>query len=128
MRAAARARDIARTPLIQGTDRKKLRRTQSSPLRRPRRARRGRMDMPSGSIGSIRRECLDHVVVFGEAHLRRVLKKYATYYNQVRTHLSLDKDAPDFRRSEMVGSIVATGKQIYPSSISPVSSAFKRGA
>ena len=42
-------------------------------------------------IGSIRRECLDHVIVFGEAHLRRVLKAYASYYNQVRTHLSLDK-------------------------------------
>src|SRR6266446_4467116 len=41
-------------------------------------------------IGSIRRECLDHVVVFGEAHLRRVLKTYASYYNKVRTHLSLD--------------------------------------
>jgi transposase InsO family protein len=38
-------------------------------------------------IGSIRRECLDHVVVFGEAHLRRVLKTYASYYNKVRTHL-----------------------------------------
>jgi transposase InsO family protein len=42
-------------------------------------------------IGSIRRECLDHVVVFGEAQLRRVLKTYASYYNKVRTHLSLDK-------------------------------------
>ena len=45
-------------------------------------------------IGSIRRECLDHVVIFGEAHLRRVLNTYATYYNNVRTHLSLAKDAP----------------------------------
>jgi Integrase core domain len=45
-------------------------------------------------IGSIRRECLDHVVVFGEAHLRRVLKTYASYYNKVRTRLSLDKNAP----------------------------------
>jgi hypothetical protein len=50
-------------------------------------------------IGSIRHESLDHLVVFDEAHLRRVLKKYASYYNQVRTHLSLDKNAPDFRRS-----------------------------
>ena len=49
-------------------------------------------------IGSIRRESLDHLVVFGEAHLRSVLKAYASYYNEVRTHLSLDKDAPDFRR------------------------------
>ena len=56
-------------------------------------------------IGSIRRECLDHVVVFGEAHLRRVLRNYATYYNQVRTHLSLDKNAPDFRRPQKLGPI-----------------------
>ena len=38
-------------------------------------------------IGSTRRECLDHLMVFGEAHLRRVLKAYAAYYNEVRTHL-----------------------------------------
>ena len=43
-------------------------------------------------IGSIRRECLDHVLVFGEAHLHRVLKAYAAYYNNLRTHLSR-KDA-----------------------------------
>src|SRR5437868_400263 len=40
-------------------------------------------------IGSIRRECVDHVVVLGEAHLRRILTKYATYYNELRTHRSL---------------------------------------
>jgi transposase InsO family protein len=45
-------------------------------------------------IGSIRRECLDHVVILGEAHLRQVLKAYGAYYNQVRTHHSLAKDAP----------------------------------
>ena len=48
-------------------------------------------------IGSIRRECLDHVVVFGEAHLRRILAAYADYYNEVRTHLALDKDSPGHR-------------------------------
>ena len=58
-------------------------------------------------IGSVRRECLDHVLVFGEAHLRRVLRTYAGYYNKVRTHLSLDKDAPNCRRTQTVGSIVA---------------------
>jgi hypothetical protein len=42
-------------------------------------------------IGSIRRECTDHIIVFGEAHLRRVLKSYATYYNAARTHRSLSK-------------------------------------
>ena len=45
-------------------------------------------------IGSVRRECLDHIVVLGEAHLRRILKSYADYYNGVRTHRSLNKDAP----------------------------------
>jgi len=45
-------------------------------------------------IGSIRRECLDHVVVFGERHLRHILLLYMTYYNGARTHLSLNKDAP----------------------------------
>jgi transposase InsO family protein len=42
-------------------------------------------------IGSIRRECVDYVVVLGEAHLRRILTKYAAYYNQLRTHRSLNK-------------------------------------
>ena len=45
-------------------------------------------------IGSIRRECVDHIIVLGEGHLRQVLKYYARYYNETRTHLSLDKDAP----------------------------------
>ena len=45
-------------------------------------------------IGSIRRECLDHIVVFGEAHLRRILAAYTGYYNELRTHLSLGKDSP----------------------------------
>jgi hypothetical protein len=58
-------------------------------------------------IGSIRRECLDHIVVLGEAHLRRILQAYAAYYNTVRTHLSLDKDAPLVRPVERVGDIVA---------------------
>ena len=45
-------------------------------------------------IGSIRRDCVDHVIVFGEAQLRRILTKYAAYYNELRTHQSLAKDAP----------------------------------
>ncbi len=49
-------------------------------------------------IGSIRRECLDHVVVFGEGSLHRTLATYCAYYHSWRTHLSLNKDAPDFRR------------------------------
>jgi hypothetical protein len=45
-------------------------------------------------IGSIRRECLDHVIVLNETGLRRVLKSYFDYYEHSRTHLSLSKDAP----------------------------------
>jgi len=48
-------------------------------------------------IGSIRRECLDHVLVLGERHLRRTLARYFEYYHQAHTHLALDKDAPDIR-------------------------------
>jgi len=51
-------------------------------------------------IGSIRRECLDHVLVLGERHLRRTLTRYLAYYHEARTHLSLDKDAPDGRSVE----------------------------
>ena len=49
-------------------------------------------------IGSIRRECLNHMIVLGERHLRRILRSYVDYYNETRTHLSLNKDAPDERR------------------------------
>src|SRR3982075_3416412 len=56
-------------------------------------------------IGSIRRECLDHVVIWGEAHLRRILKSYADYYNGVRTHRSLNKDAPVSRQIQLTGGI-----------------------
>jgi len=58
-------------------------------------------------IGSIRRESLDHLVVFDEAQLRRVLKNYASYSNQIRTRLSLDKNAPDFRRKQKLATIAA---------------------
>src|SRR3989454_7945061 len=52
-------------------------------------------------IGSIRRECLNHVLVLGERHLRRLLTRYFAYYHRARTHLSLDKDAPDARPVEL---------------------------
>jgi transposase InsO family protein len=58
-------------------------------------------------IGSIRRECTDHLIVFSAEHLRRILAKYATYYNEVRTHVSLGKDAPCRRPIEQFGNIVA---------------------
>jgi transposase InsO family protein len=58
-------------------------------------------------IGSIRRECVDHVVVLGEAHLRRILSKYAAYYNELRTHRSLNKDAPVHRAIQHAGCIVS---------------------
>jgi transposase InsO family protein len=59
-------------------------------------------------IGSIRRECLNHVLVLHERHLRRILTRYFAYYHQARTHLALDKDAPDLRPIELpaAGTIV----------------------
>src|SRR5476651_1089062 len=59
-------------------------------------------------IGSIRRECLDHVVVLGERHLRHILLSYMQYYNGDRTHLSLNKDAPIPRGAHAVGRILPT--------------------
>jgi hypothetical protein len=56
-------------------------------------------------IGSIRRECLDHVVVFGEQHLRQLLGSYQRYYNDARTHLSLNKDAPALRAVQAAGRV-----------------------
>jgi transposase InsO family protein len=58
-------------------------------------------------IGSIRRECTDHLIVVNAEHLQRILAKYATYYNEVRTHVSLGKDAPDTRPIERFGDIGA---------------------
>jgi transposase InsO family protein len=60
-------------------------------------------------IGSIRRECLDHVIVFGADHLRRVLAEYLEYYHRSRTHLGLQKDCPVPRAVEPreVGEVVA---------------------
>jgi hypothetical protein len=51
-------------------------------------------------IGTLRRECLDHVIVWNEPHLRRLLRDYLTYYHRDRTHLSLEKDAPEPRPVE----------------------------
>jgi transposase InsO family protein len=56
-------------------------------------------------IGTLRRECLDHVVVFGERHLRRVLSAYAAYYNQTRPHRSLSKDSPSRRAIQRIGDV-----------------------
>jgi transposase InsO family protein len=60
-------------------------------------------------IGSIRRECLDHLMIFNERHLRRVLSSYVDYYQRTRTHLSLDKDCPDSRpiMPRRIGKVVA---------------------
>jgi putative transposase len=60
-------------------------------------------------IGSIRRECLDHIVIFNQRHLRRVLSLYVDYYHRTRTHRSLDKDCPDSRPiiPSRIGKVVA---------------------
>src|SRR6266581_4750641 len=59
-------------------------------------------------IGTIRRECLDHVIVFGQAHLRRILGKYAAYYNNSRIHRSLNKDAPRSLSADAIPSAAKT--------------------
>src|SRR6202158_4521749 len=56
-------------------------------------------------IGSIRRKCSDHIIVLGEVHLRQILQSYARYYNDIRTHRSLDKDAPVSRPVQRTGVI-----------------------
>jgi transposase InsO family protein len=58
-------------------------------------------------IGTIRRECVDHMIVFGEAHLGRTLGAFAAYYNKVRVHRSLDQDAPFHRAIEHLGAIAS---------------------
>ena len=63
----------------------------------------GKMDSAERLIGSIRQDCLDHVVIFGEQHLN----SYQEYYNESRTHLSLKKDAPIPRDAQRVGRVLA---------------------
>jgi transposase InsO family protein len=60
------------------------------------------------AIGTLRRGCLDHVLIFGERHLRRILTLYSLYYNETRTHLGLEKDAPLRRATQRSGTIIAT--------------------
>jgi len=57
-------------------------------------------------IGTIRRECLDHVIVMNERHLKKVLGSYCAYYHGWRTHQSLDMDAPDGRQAQTVGDVI----------------------
>jgi hypothetical protein len=54
----------------------------------------GELEMFGFGVSQIRRECLNHVIIFNERHLRKVLKSYAKYYHEARTHLSLDKQSP----------------------------------
>jgi transposase InsO family protein len=61
-------------------------------------------------IGSIRRECLDHMIVFGEESLRRTLRSYFAYYHRSRLHLSLNKDSPDSRSVHSMGRIVRSSE------------------
>src|ERR1700704_7039547 len=69
-------------------------------------------------IGSIRRECLDHVIILNQRHLRRILRAYLAYYHRSRTHLGLRKDAPDGRPAcTASGEIIVTpevGGLVFP--------------
>jgi hypothetical protein len=77
-------------------------------------------------IGSIRRGCLDHVVIFGEQHLRHLLNSYREYYNESRTHLLLKKDACATSRAQdacwpcqsWVGFTIGTFEFEYPTGTS----------
>jgi len=60
-------------------------------------------------VGSIHRECLDNVIVFGEDHLHRILKSYTDYHNRVQTRLSLDKDTPIHRPTDRTVAIPILG-------------------
>jgi hypothetical protein len=72
-------------------------------------------------IGSIRRECLDHVIILNERHLRRVLSSYFQYHHDARTHLSLNKDCPRPRRVQLpsAGNIITFGVCIIATSVAP---------
>jgi transposase InsO family protein len=63
-------------------------------------------------IGSIRRECLDHVIVFDEESLRHTLRSYIHFYHSSRLHLSLERDSPDGRAVESIGKVVATSQVV----------------
>ena len=75
---------------------------------RSHRGRPGQNPMLKRMIGTLRRDCLDHVLVFGERHLRGGLTSYSLYYNETRTHLGLAKDAPLRRAVQRSGTIVTT--------------------
>jgi hypothetical protein len=64
-------------------------------------------ETPGRPIDAIRRECLDHIVVFGESHLRGIFAAYTDYCNEIRTHLSLDKDSPTHRSIQLHGQLAA---------------------
>ena len=61
----------------------------------------------SSKLGSAAPRCLDHMIVFGEAHLRRIVGAYAAYYNESRTHRSLNNDAPFQRTVQRLGAITS---------------------
>ena len=71
-------------------------------------------------IGTLRRDCLDHVIVVGENHLRRILRKYLEYYHGSRTHLALGKDAPEPCKRESIdgGKVAALPQELVYSSLS----------
>jgi len=58
-------------------------------------------------IGSIRRECLDHLIVLNQESLRRTLRSYLSYYHRSRLHLSLERDSPESRPVRSIGKVVA---------------------
>ena len=78
-------------------------------------------------IGTVRCECLDRMLIFGEAHLRRILTLYACYYNQTRTHLSLQKDAPLGRAVQRYGNHCRYARSWRDSIIATLGYDFRKG-
>ena len=66
-------------------------------------------------IGSMRRECLDHLIIINETHLRGTLRAYIRYYNAQRTHLGINKDSPEAREVQAEGEIdrIAVGNGLH---------------
>ena len=75
-------------------------------------------------IGSIRRECLDHMIVLNEDHLHRILGEYFMYYHESRAHLSLDRNSPDPRWVQPAGQ----GRVVAKSYLSDLHHCYTRAA
>src|SRR4029077_16311377 len=94
--------NLAMRAALRTAPRAALSRRSIHPLTQRKAARRG---FVGPLLGSIRRECVEHIIVLRGAHLRWILKSYARYYNETRTHLALDWDTPVFGLVRRTGAV-----------------------